>query len=119
MATVAKFATVQKEGDRYVSRQVEYYNLDLILSVGYRVKSDRGVQFRRRSNTVLERLSEGYSVNQRLNDMGKELAQIKNTLSEHSGKIDFFDRTSLPPVEGIFYDGQIFDACKFATDLIK
>jgi len=57
MATVAKFATVQKEGDRYVSRQVEYYNLDLILSVGYRVKSDRGVQFRRRSNTVLERLS--------------------------------------------------------------
>lgn len=57
MATVAKFATVQKEGDRYVSRQVEYYNLELILSVGYRVKSDRGVQFRRRSNTVLERLS--------------------------------------------------------------
>lgn len=57
MATVAKFATVQKKGDRYVSRQVEYYNLDLILSVGYRVKSDRGVQFRRRSNTVLERLS--------------------------------------------------------------
>lgn len=57
IATVAKFATVQKEGDRYVSRQVEYYNLDLILSVGYRVKSDRGVQFRRRSNTVLERLS--------------------------------------------------------------
>ena len=57
MATVAKFATVQKEGDRYVSRQVEYYNLDLILSVGYRVKSDRDVQFRRRSNTVLERLS--------------------------------------------------------------
>lgn len=64
-------------------------------------------------------LLKGYSVNQRLNDMGKGLAQIKNTLSEHSGKIDFFDRTSLPPVEGIFYDGQIFDACKFATDLIK
>lgn len=120
MATVAKFATVQKEGDRYVSRQVEYYNLDLILSVGYRVKSDRGVQFRRWSNTVLkDYLLKGYSVNQRLNDMGKELAVIKDTLYEHSKKIDFFVRTSLPPVEGIFYDGQIFDAYKFATDLIK
>lgn len=120
MATVAKFATVQKEGDRYVSRQVEYYNLDLILSVGYRVKSDRGVQFRRWSNTVLkDYLLKGYSVNQRLNDMGKELAVIKDTLYEHSKKIDFFVRTSLPPVEGIFYDGQIFDAYKFATDLIR
>ena len=51
--------------------------------------------------------------------MGKELTRIKETLSEHSRKIDFFVRTSLPPVEGIFFDGQIFDAYKFATDLIK
>lgn len=120
MATVAKFATVQKEGDRCVTRQVEYYNLDLILSVGYRVKSYRGVQFRRWANGVLkDYLLKGYSVNQRLNDMGKELTRIKETLSEHSRKIDFFVRTSLPPVEGIFFDGQIFDAYKFATDLIK
>lgn len=120
MATVAKFATVQKEGDRCVTRQVEYYNLDLILSVGYRVKSYRGIQFRRWANGVLkDYLLKGYSVNQRLNDMGKELTRIKETLSEHSRKIDFFVRTSLPPVEGIFFDGQIFDAYKFATDLIK
>lgn len=120
MATVAKFATVQKEGDRYVTRQVEYYNLDLILSVGYRVKSYRGIQFRRWSNNVLkDYLLKGYSVNQRLNEMGKELAEIKDTLSEHSRKIDFFVRTSLPPVEGVFFDGQIFDAYKFATDLIR
>lgn len=120
MATVAKFATVQKEGDRYVTRQVEYYNLDLILSVGYRVKSYRGIQFRRWSNNVLkDYLLKGYSVNQRLNEMGKELAEIKDTLSEHSKKIDFFVRTSLLPVEGIFFDGQIFDAYKFATDLIR
>lgn len=120
MATVAKFATVQKEGDRCVTRQVEYYNLELILSVGYRVKSYRGVQFRRWANGVLkDYLLKGYSVNQRLNDMGKELTRIKETLSEHSRKIDFFVRTSLPPVEGIFFDGQIFDAYKFATDLIK
>ena len=51
--------------------------------------------------------------------MGKELAEIKGTLYEHSKKIDFFVRTSLPPVEGIFFDGQIFDAYKFATDLIR
>ena len=120
LATVAKFATVQKEGDRCVTRQVEYYNLDLILSVGYRVKSYRGILFRRWANGVLkDYLLKGYSVNQRLNDMGKELAEIKDTLSEHSRKIDFFVRTSLPPVEGIFFDGQIFDAYKFATDLIK
>lgn len=120
MATVAKFATVQKEGDRCVTRQVEYYNLDLILSVGYRVKSYRGILFRRWANGVLkDYLLKGYSVNQLLNDMGKELTRIKETLSEHSRKIDFFVRTSLPPVEGIFFDGQIFDAYKFATDLIK
>lgn len=124
MATVAKFATVQKEGDRYVTRQVEYYNLDLILSVGYRVKSYRGVQFRRWSNTVLkDYLLKGYSINQRLNDIEQRIdnrfSQIEKTLAGHSEQIDFFVRTSLPPVEGIFYDGQIFDAYKFATDLIR
>lgn len=124
MATVAKFATVQKEGDRYVTRQVEYYNLDLILSVGYRVKSDRGVQFRRWSNTVLkDYLLKGYSINQRLNDIEQRIdnrfSQIEKTLAGHSEQIDFFVRTSLPPVEGIFFDGQIFDAYKFATDLIR
>ena len=124
MASVAKFATVQKEGDRYVTRQVEYYNLDLILSVGYRVKSYRGVLFRRWSNTVLkDYLLKGYSVNQRLHDIEQRIdnrfSQIEKTLAGHSEKIDFFVRTSLPPVEGIFFDGQIFDAYKFATDLIR
>lgn len=101
-------------------KPVKYFSLDVIISVGYRVKSLRGTQFRKWANGVLkDYLLKGYSVNQRLNDMGKELAEIKDTLSEHSRKIDFFVRTSLPPVEGIFFDGQIFDAYKFATDLIK
>ena len=52
ISTVAKFATVQKEGDRFVTRQIEYYNLDMILSVGYRVKSQRGVQFRQWANNL-------------------------------------------------------------------
>ena len=100
-------------------KPVKYFSLDVIISVGYRVKSIRGTQFRQWANRVLkDYLLKGYSVNQRLNDMGKELAEIKDTLYEHSKKIDFFVRTSLPPVEGIFFDGQIFDY-KFATDLIK
>lgn len=101
-------------------KPVKYFSLDVIISVGYRVKSIRGTQFRQWANRVLkDYLLKGYSVNQRLNDMGKELAEIKDTLYEHSKKIDFFVRTSLPPVEGIFFDGQIFDAYKFAMDLIK
>ena len=113
MATVAKFATVQKEGDRIVTRQVEYYNLDMVLSVGYRVKSNRGIEFRRWANRVLkEYLLKGYSVNLRL-------TELEHTVAEHSRKIDFFVCTSLPPVEGIFYDGQLFDAYKFVTDLIR
>lgn len=116
-SVVKKSLTTASDGKKY---QTNFYNLDVIISVGYRVKSKRGTQFRQWANSVLkEYLLKGYSVNQRLNDMGKELAVIKDTLYEHSKKIDFFVRTSLPPVEGIFYDGQIFDAYKFATDLIK
>ena len=89
------------------------YNLDVIISVGYRVKSIRGTQFRQWANKVLkEYLLKGYSVNQRL-------TQLEKRVSDTEEKIDFFVRTSLPPVEGIFYDGQIFDAYKFASDLIK
>ena len=111
--TVAKFATVGIEGGRTVTRQVEYYNLDMILSVGYRVKSKRGVEFRKWSNRVLkDYLLKGYAINQRIE-------QLERTVATHGEKIDFFVRTSLPPVEGIFFDGQIFDAYAFATNLIK
>lgn len=111
--TVAKFATVGIEGGRTVTRQVEYYNLDMILSVGYRVKSKRGVEFRKWSNRVLkDYLLKGYAINQRIE-------QLERTVATHGEKIDFFVRTSLPPVEGIFFNGQIFDAYTFATNLIK
>jgi hypothetical protein len=111
--TVAKFATVQTEGNRLVTRDIEYYNLDMILSVGYRVKSQRGIEFRQWANKVLkEYLMRGYAINQRLQSLEK-------TVAEHGEKIDFFVRTSLQPIEGVFFDGQIFDAYKFATDLIR
>lgn len=124
MATVAKFAIVQIEGGREVTRHIEFYNLDMILSVGYRVKSNRGVEFRRWANKVLkEYLLKGYSVNQRLKSLEEKvdskLLQHEKQLDYLADKVDFFVRTSLPPVEGIFYDGQIFDAYKFATDLIR
>ena len=91
----------------------KYYNLDAILSVGYRVNSRNATLFRRWASSVLkEYLLKGYSINQRLSELEK-------TVALHSEKIDFFVRTSLPPVEGIFFNGQIFDAYKFATDLIK
>ena len=105
-------------------KPVKFFSLDVIISVGYRVKSVRGTQFRQWANKILkEYLLKGYSINQRLNDMeyrmNNKFFQIEKTIAEHGAKIDFFVRTSLPPVEGIFFDGQIFDAYKFATDLIK
>lgn len=106
----AKFAYTASDGKIY---QVDYYNLDVIISVGYRVKSKQGTRFRQWANQVLkEYLLKGYSINQRLLD-------LEHTVAEHSRKIDFFVRTALPPVEGIFYNGQIFDAYKFVTDLIR
>lgn len=124
ISTIANFATVQIEGNRRVTRNIEYYNLDVILSVGYRVKSKRGIQFRQWANKVLkEYLLKGYSVNQRLLYME---SRIDHRLSEHdqqirelSGKVDFFLKTSLPPREGVLFDGQIFDAYVFVCDLIK
>ena len=124
LATVAKFATVQNEGGRTVTRQVEYYNLDMILSVGYRVKSQRGVELRRWSNDVLkEYLLKGYAINQRIehleNKMDSKFIAHDRQLEELASKVDFFVRTSLPPVEGVFFNGQIFDAYVFATNLIR
>ena len=117
----AKFAYTASDGKIY---QVDYYNLDVIISVGYRVKSHRGTQFRQWANKVLkEYLLKGYSINQRLKSLEEKvdtkLLQHEKQLDYLTDKVDFFVRTSLPPVEGIFYDGQIFDAYKFATDLIR
>ena len=100
--------------------QVDYYNLDVIISVGYRVKSHRGTQFRQWANKVLkEYLLKGHVINYRLEQMDTRLQKHERQIEYLTDKVDFFVRTSLPPVEGVFYDGQIFDAYKFATDLIR
>ena len=95
-STVRNFRTVRQEGNRQITRNLEYYNLDVIISVGYRVNTKRGIQFRQWANKILkEHILRGYSISQRLETLEK-------TVASHSEKIDFFVRTSLPPVEGIF-----------------
>ena len=87
-ATVAKFATVQYEGEREVTRHIEYYNLDVIISVGYRVKSNRGVEFRRWANSVLKQyILQGYAVTQkRIQQLGEVIRIMKRTENELDGK---------------------------------
>lgn len=121
LSVIAKFATTASDGKTY---QVEYYNIEMITSIGYRVKSKRGVQFRVWANKILkDYLLRGYSVNQRLLHMESRidhrLSEHDNQIKELSGKVDFFLRTSLPPKEGVLFDGQIFDAYLFVCDLIK
>lgn len=120
ISTVKEYLTVQREGNRSIKRNQKYYNLDVIISVGYRVKSRRGTQFRIWANKVLkDYLLKGYAINQRLLKIENQLENQQALLAEHSEKIDFFVRTSLPPVEGIFFEGQVFDAHAFVSDLIR
>ena len=104
--------------------KTKVYNLDAILSVGYRVNSKNATLFRRWANSVLkDYMLKGYSINQKLDSLEK---RIDNRLREHdseiqrlSNQVDFFVRHSLPPIEGIFFAGQIFDAYKFVCNLVK
>jgi hypothetical protein len=118
--TCKDYLQVQKEGTRQVTRHVKYYNLDVIISVGYRVKSKRGTEFRKWALQILkDYLLRGYVVNQQMFDIQREVVKQGMEIQELKNKVDFFVRTSLPPVEGIFYDGQIFDAYRFVSDLVR
>jgi hypothetical protein len=101
------------DGKKY---KTKFYNLDVIISVGYRVKSQRGTQFRIWANKILkDYLLKGHVVNHRLNKVEEEVQQIKGRMNV----IEFKVQTNLPPTEGIFFDGQIFDAWQFVSQLIK
>ena len=116
--TCAKFAHMGKEGDQ----PYEYtaYNLDVIISVGYRVKSKRGTKFRQWANKILkEYLLKGYVIDSRMRSLEQQVSEQGMKILDLQNKVDFFVRSSLPPVEGIFYDGQIFDAYVQITNLIK
>lgn len=112
-STCRNFRQVRQEGKRMVTRVIPMYNLDMIISVGYRINSKRGTRFRQWANKVLkDYLLKGYSINRRFE-------QLEQRVSRTEEKIDFFVRTSLPPQQGIFYDGQVFDAYRFVSDLVR
>ena len=108
-SVVKDYLTTASDGKSY---KISFYNLDVIISVGYRVKSKRGTQFRIWANLILrEYLLKGYAINHRID-------KIEKKLFEHDQKFDLLIRTNLPPHEGIFYDGQVFDAHIFVSSLI-
>ena len=113
ISVVANFATTATDGKVY---QVDYYSLDMIISVGYRVKSIRGVQFRIWANKILkDYLLKGYAVHQRFDRIENDLFTLKNRFNE----FDLHIKNILPRKEGIFFDGQVYDAWQFVSDLIR
>jgi hypothetical protein len=112
-SVVAFFATTATDGKKY---NVEHYNLDVILSVGYRVNSKVGIQFRIWANGVLkEYLLKGYAVNNRMNRLEDNLEHIKNKVDQ----IELQVNSHLIPTQGVFFDGQIFDAYELMSRIIR
>jgi len=112
-ATIKDFLIVQQEGKRQVQRNISFYNLDIIISVGYRIKSRPATLFRIWATQILkDYFFKGYAINQRFE-------RLEYRVTETEKKVDFFLKSALPPVQGIFYEGQIFDAYVFVSDLIK
>ena len=123
-ATVSKLETVQTEGGRTVVRAQEFFNLDVIIAVGYRVNSRRATQFRIWATKVLrEYLLRGYSVNARLSQLEdtlhRNLAKHDDRIATLEQKVDFFVQTKEPPLQGVFYDGQLWDARALVLKLIQ
>lgn len=115
-STVKDSLTVRVEGQRKVTRKVEFYNLDVIISVGYRVKSKQGTLFRIWATTILrEYLLKGYTINQRVDRIENNL----ENLSKEVSKISLRLKTNELPTQGVFFDGQIFDAYELMSKLIR
>ena len=123
-STTEDFSAVRMEGTRQVRRHIICYNLDAIISVGYRVNSILGVKFRQWATGVLkDYLLRGYTVNARLNQLedkvDRRLAKHDSEISELKDKVDFFVQTQTPPLQGVFYDGQLWDARALVLKLIS
>ena len=122
-ATCAKIAQVQNEGGRSITRIVPFYNLDMIIAVGYRVNSLQATRFRQWATRVLkEYLLRGYSVNARLSQLedkvDRRLAKHERDIIELKNKVDFFVQTETPPLQGVFYNGQLWDVRALVLKLI-
>ena len=123
-ATVSKMETVQTEGGRTVVRVQEFFNLDVIIAVGYRVNSKRATLFRIWATKIIkDYLLRGYSVNYRLNlledKVDRRMAKAESDISDLKEKVDFFVQTQTPPLQGVFYNGQLWDARVFVERLIR
>lgn len=130
-ATVRNFRTVRKEGNRMVTRNMDYYNLDMIISVGFRVNSHQGIRFRQWANNVLkEYLLRGYAVHQQMLQMEQridsklmlqhdEMQRIKDTQAKQQQQLDFFIRTSTPPAEMVFFEGDFYTARVALENLVR
>ena len=123
-ATTQKIRVVRLEGNRKVARSIDFYNLDMIISVGYRVNSANATQFRRWATRILkEYMLRGYAVNQQLlhleERVDKRFRAIENELHDHQEKIEFFVRTNQTPVEQVFFGGEFFAARVVLEKLIK
>ena len=122
-ATVQKIRTVRLEAGRNVSREIEYFNLDVIISLGYRINSKLGIQFRQWATRVLKSyLLQGYAVNTQFaqleDNVDRRLAKHEERIATLEEKVDFFVQTQTPPQQGVFYDGQLWDARALVLKLI-
>ena len=114
--TTEFFSVIQKEGKRNVKRNIKYYNLDAILSVGYRVNSKRGTQFRQWATQRLkDYLLKGYAINNRITRLENKLDGLSNKVEE----MDLQINTKALPTQGVFFDGQIFDAYELTSRIIR
>ncbi len=123
-ATVQKIRTVRLESGRSVSRDIEYFNLDVIISLGYRINSKLGIQFRQWATRVLkEYLLHGQALNQRLNQLedrvDRRLAKTEADVADLKDKVDFFVKTKEPPLQSIFYQGKFWDAKSLLIKFIR
>ena len=116
ISTVKESLTVQNEGKKKVKRKIEYYNLDVIISVGYRVKSKQGTQFRIWATHVLrDYLLKGYAINNRMNRIEDKVDELNQKID----KIDLQISSKDSPTQGVFFDGQLFDAYELASKIIR
>jgi len=115
-STVKEYLTVQTEGKSKIKRKINFYNLDVIISVGYRIKSKQGSQFRIWANQVLkDYLLRGYAVNNRMNRLEDQFETLKDKVQQ----IDLQIHSKLIPTQGIFFKGQVFDAYELTSRIIR
>ncbi len=118
-ATSKESLEVRQEGSRRVTRRVIYYNLDAIISIGYRVNSIVGVRFRQWATKVIkERMFAGAMQTAQFAIIDRRLLGHDRDIAELKEKVDFFVQTQTPPIQGVFYDGQLWDACSLVEKLV-